>query len=297
MGADKQKNFMSNQLQQTPVWFVTGASNGIGFELVSHLLKQGFRVTATTRDVDRLCQRLGADANSAAFLPIAVDLTSENSVCEAIQTTVNQFGRIDVVVNNAAFVQMGSLEEVTDGEARDVFDVNVFGMLNVIRQAMPYLRKQQSGHFLNFSSLAGLTGAVPGAGVYSATKFAVEGLSEALSVEAAPFGIKVTIIEPAAYRTGFHKSGSVKLSQIKLEQYGAARQTEAYLLESAGDNPGDPAKAANALIQIVGHANPPLHLVLGQFAYTLTYSKMKALQDDMATWKELSFSTEFSPST
>lgn len=279
--------------QQTPVWFITGASNGIGFELVSHLLKQGTRVTATTRDVARLRQRLGADVDSATFLPLAVNLASESSVCEAIQATVSQFGRIDVVVNNAAFVQMGGLEEVTDEEARDVFNINVFGMLNVIRQVMPYLRNQQSGHFLNFSSLAGLTGTVPGMGVYSATKFAVEGLSEALSAEAAPFGIKVTVIEPAAYRTGFHKSGSIKLSQTKLESYVAVRQTEAYLIESADDNPGDPVKAASALIQLVGNKNPPLHLVLGQFAYSLTNSKIKALQDDMATWKELSFSTEF----
>lgn len=285
---------MNNPSQQhTPVWFVTGASNGIGFELVSQLLKQGYRVAATTRDVDRLRQRLGPAAESANLLPLAVDLVSESSVGEAIQAALKRFGRIDVVVNNAAYTQFGSLEEVTDEEARDVFNINVFGTLNVIRQVMPQLRKQQSGHVINLSSISGISGTVPGMGIYGATKFAVEGLSEGLAAEATPFGIKVTIVEPGPYRTDNYKAGSMRLSQNRLDEYVNSRQVEAYSFQLAANSPGDPAKAATALIQIAKEANPPLHFVLGQLAYDLTNNKIKALQHDMAPWKELSFATEF----
>lgn len=280
--------------KQTPVWFVTGASKGIGFELVSQLLEQNYRVAATTRDTDKLRQQLGADAESVGFLPMAVNLTSEASVGEAVRATIEQFGRIDIVVNHAGFRQVGTLEEVTDEEARYNFDVNVFGTLNVIRQVMPHLRKQQSGRILNFSSTGGLSGTfLPGWGVYCATKFAIEGLSESLSAEVAPFGIKITLVVPGAFRTGFHTSGTMKLAAKRVDDYVLARQLEDIVMQVTDSNPNDPAKAATALIRIANEANPPLHLLLGQDAYDVASGKIKALQDDMATWKELSFSTEF----
>ncbi|CCH55583.1 short-chain dehydrogenase/reductase SDR [Fibrisoma limi BUZ 3] len=278
-------------MDKQQVWFITGASKGFGLELVKQLLQQGHQVAATSRDAAEL--RRVVTIGSANFLPMAVDLTTEASVREAIQATIDQFGRIDVVVNNAGFGQLGSLEELSDQEARSNFEVNVFGTLNVIRQVMPHLRKQQSGHILNFSSIAGIIGSFPGWGIYCATKFAVEGLSEALAAEAAPFGVKVTIVAPGYFRTNFLKSGSIQLAKDKLDEYTLVRESEAYhdQLQRANTQPGDPVKGASALIRIAAEANPPLHLLLGDDAYSLAEMKIKALQEDMTQWKALSQST------
>ncbi|GAB3494800.1 SDR family NAD(P)-dependent oxidoreductase [Spirosoma knui] len=273
------------------VWFITGASKGIGLELVNQLLQQGHRVAATSRDVAELRRAVGVE--SAHFLPMAVNLVSESSVDEAIQATIAQFGRIDVVVNNAGYGQLGGLEELTDEEARANFDVNVFGLLHVIRRVMPQLRKQQSGHILNISSIAGITGNFPGWGVYCATKFAVEGLSESLAAEVAPFGIKVTIVEPGYFRTEF-LSGSLRVPQDSMEEYALIRESEAvHQQQIRGNQPGDPVKAVAAMIQIAAEPNPPLHLFLGQDAFDMAHVKIKALQDDLAQWKELTASTNF----
>lgn len=287
---------MTNQSQgQTSVWFVTGASKGFGLELVKQLLQQGHQVAATSRNVAEL--RQAVDTELTNFLPLAVDLTTETSVGEAIQATIGQFGRIDVVVNNAGYGQLGSLEELTDEESRANFDVNVFGTLNVIRQVMPQLRKQQSGRILNFSSIAGIIGGFPGWGIYCATKFAVEGLSEALAAEVAPFGIKVTVVAPGYFRTNFLKSGSIKLAEDKLPEYTIVRDSEAYhdQLQRENTQPGDPQKLATALIRIAAVLNPPLHLLLGEDAYGLADQKLKDLQADMSLWKELSRLTAAEP--
>lgn len=283
---------MDNQLNNQQVWFITGASKGLGLELASQLLQQGHRVAATSRNVAELRRAVGIE--SANFLPLAVDLATETSVAEAIAATVRQFGRIDVVANNAGYGQTGSLEELTDAEARTNFDINVFGTLNVIRQVLPQLRKQQAGHILNFSSIAGIVGGFPGMGIYCATKFAVEGLSEALAVEVAPFGIKVTLVEPGYFRTNFLNADSLRLAENKLPEYTLVRESEAvHQQQIKGNQPGDPAKGAAAMIRIAAEPNPPLHLLLGQDAYNLAGVKIKAMQDNMAQWKELSLSTDF----
>ena len=286
---------MDNQPKDAQVWFITGASKGFGLELVKQLLQQGHQVAATSREVDELRQAVGPETTN--FLPLAVDLTTEASVGAAVAATVQQFGRLDVVVNNAGYGQLGSLEELTDAEARANFDVNVFGTLHVIRHAMPQLRKQQSGHILNFSSIAGILGSFPGWGVYCASKFAVEGLSEALAAEVAPFGVKVTVVAPGYFRTNFLKSGSLKLAADRMPEYQAVRDNEAYhdQLQQANTQPGDPAKAAAALIQIAAAPNPPLHLLLGDDAYGMADAKIKNLQDDMAHWQALSQSTAAEP--
>ncbi|MBC3788690.1 oxidoreductase [Spirosoma utsteinense] len=274
------------------IWFITGASKGFGLLLVSQLLRQGNRVAATSRTIDDL--RKAVDNDSDDFLPLAVDLTSEGSVDDAIQATINQFGRIDVVVNNAGYGQLGTLEELTDKEARTNFDVNVFGSLNVIRAVMPHLRKQQSGHVLNLSSVAGISGDFPGWGVYCATKFAVEGFSESLAAEVAPFGIKVTLIEPGYFRTDFLTGGSLSVPKQKIDAYEAVRESEAMHQEQInGNQPGDPQKAVEVMIQIVDEPNPPLHLFLGEDAYTMAHAKIKAMAQDLETWKSLTLSTGF----
>ncbi len=279
-------------MDNSQIWFITGASKGLGLDLVTQLLQQGHRVAATSRNGAELRRAVGSE--STDFLPLTVDLANEASVGKAVQATIGQFGRIDVVVNNAGYGQLGSLEELTDAEARANFEVNVFGTLNVIRRVMPQLRQQQSGHILNLSSIAGITGGFPGWGIYCATKFAVEGLSESLAAEVAPFGIKVTVVEPGYFRTEFLSSGSLQTPSVPIEEYALVRQSEAvHQGQIRGNQPGDPAKAAAALIQIAAEANPPLHLLLGQDAYDLTQQKISALQADMAQWKALTVATGF----
>ncbi|UOQ69064.1 SDR family NAD(P)-dependent oxidoreductase [Hymenobacter volaticus] len=287
---------MDNQPKNSQVWFITGASKGFGLELVKQLLAQGHQVAATSRQVPELRQAVGTA--TAHFLPLAVELNAEASVGAALAATVQQFGRLDVVVNNAGYGQLGSLEEVSDAEARANFEVNVFGTLNVIRQAMPYLRQQQRGHLINFSSIAGILGSFPGWGVYCATKFAVEGLSEALAAEVAPFGVNVTVVAPGYFRTNFLQSGSLQLAADKLPDYQLVRDNEAYheQIRQAHSQLGDPAKGAAALIRLAAAPNPPVHLLLGADAYGMADVKIKHLQDDMAHWKDLSLATAAEPS-
>lgn len=273
-------------------WFITGASRGFGLELVRQLLQQGQQVAATSRDVGELRRAVGNSSKN--FLPLAANLVSESSVADALHATIEQFGRIDVVVNNAGFGQLGSLEELSDAETRANFEVNVFGTMNVIRQVMPQLRRQQGGHVINYSSIAGRVGGFAGWGVYCATKFAVEGFSEALAAEVAPFGVKVTIVEPGYFRTNFLSSGSLRLASQQLNEYELVRQSEAYHRDHIiGSQPGDPAKAAAAIIQIAEEKNPPLHLLLGADAWQLATSKLKQLADEMQQWKAVALSTGF----
>jgi NAD(P)-dependent dehydrogenase (short-subunit alcohol dehydrogenase family) len=274
------------------VWFVTGASKGLGLSLVKQLLEKGFSVAATSRNIDDLRRAVGSAYDR--FLPLAVDLKTETSVAEAITSTIDHFERIDVVVNNAGYGLLGSVEELTDQEARENFDVNVFGSLNVIRNVMPYLRAQQSGHVINISSIGGFTGAFPGFGIYCATKFAVEGFSESLAAESKAFGINVTVVEPGYFRTDFLSSSSLGVPTRQIEAYEAVRQSQAaHQTEIAGNQPGDPEKAVAALIQLASVENPPLHLFLGQDAYDMAYVKINAVQNDLETWKDVTISTGF----
>lgn len=274
------------------VWFVTGASKGLGLSLVKQLLAQGVNVAATSRNVDELRRAAGVDTNS--FLPLAVDLKTEASVEQAVQAVIAQFGRIDVVVNNAGYGLLGSLEELTDQEARENFDVNVFGSLNVIRQVMPHLRARQSGHIINISSIGGFTGAFPGFGIYCATKFAVEGFSESLAAEASAFGINVTIVSPGYFRTDFLSASSLNVPSRQIDAYQDVRSTQqAHQSNINGNQPGDPEKAVIALIEIANVPNPPLHLFLGQDAYELAQAKIQAVQQDLENWKEMTVSTGF----
>jgi NAD(P)-dependent dehydrogenase (short-subunit alcohol dehydrogenase family) len=279
-------------MDKQQVWFITGASKGFGLELVKQLRQQGHLVAATSRNVAELRQAAGPAA--ADFLPLAVDLASEANVGEAIAATVAQFGRLDVVANNAGYGQLGSLEELSDAEARANFEVNVFGTLNVVRQALPQLRQQQSGHILNFSSIGGIFGNFPGWGIYCATKFAVEGLSESLAAEVAPFGVKVTLVEPGYFRTNFLESGSLRTPEKQLDAYALVRESEAvHQQQIKGSQPGDPVKGVAAIIAVAAAPNPPLHLLLGQDAYDMANLKIKAMQDNMAQWKHVTVATGF----
>lgn len=279
-------------MENRKVWFVTGASKGLGLALVQKLLANGFNVAATSRSIDELKTAVGSSAEQ--FLPLSVSLTDEQSVGKAIADTLAAFGRIDVVVNNAGYGLAGSLEELSDAESRGNFDVNVFGTLNVIRAAMPHLRAQRSGHILNISSIAGVTGGFPGFGIYCATKFAVSGLSESLAAEAADFGVKVTVVEPGYFRTDFLTAGSFVTPKNSIDAYQKVRDSEAlHQQQINGQQPGDPDKAADAMIRIAGEANPPLHLILGEDAFGLAQTKIAAFSEELENWKSVSVSTNF----
>lgn len=272
------------------VWLVTGASKGLGLSLVKKLLKEGFRVIATSRNKHALIQELGDVSD--LFLPIEVNLSDNEDVKNAIATSMTHFGKLDVIVNNAGFGQIGTLEELTDEEARSSFDINVFGSLNIIRNAMPYLRQHKSGHIFNIASIGGFSGGFAGWGIYCATKFAVAGLTESLAEEVKGFGIKATVVYPGYFRTDFLAKGSVQTPQHTIAAYEAARQSEqAHLNDIDGHQPNDPDKAADALIAISKSENPPVHFFLGSDAYDIVYKKIDILTNDVEQWKSYTLST------
>ncbi len=273
------------------VWYVTGASKGLGLSLVKALLSEGYRVAATSRNANELDREVGSSAN---FLSLGVELTSEASVRESIAKTLKKFGTIDVVVNNAGYGQLGTLEETTDAEARENFDVNVFGTLNVIRSVMPHFRQKKSGHIINISSIAGFLGGFPGWGIYNATKFAVAGLTEAFAVEVKSHGVKATIVYPGYFKTNFLKKGSLRLAKNRMPEYKEARDLEViHETQVIGNQPGDPERAATAFITLAESQNPPLHLFLGSDSFGMAHGKIEAIQKELAANEALSKSTDY----
>lgn len=277
-------------METKKVWFVTGASKGLGLSLVKKLLSENYRVAATTRNAQSLIAEIGESSEN--FLPLEVSLTDNNDVKSAIAKTIDTFGQVDVVVNNAGYGQIGTLEELSDQEARANFDVNVFGTLNVIRNAMPYLREQQSGNIINISSIGGFSGNFPGWGVYCATKFAVAGFTEALAEEVKDFGIHATVVYPGYFRTDFLNKGSIKTPENPIEAYEAARTLEqAHLNDINGNQPNDPDKAAEVLIEISKQTNPPVHFLLGVGTTDYLDKKIETMTKDAKDWKTLTEAT------
>lgn len=272
------------------VWLVTGASKGLGLTLIKKLLDEGYSVVATSRNIEPLIQEVGNE--SAVFLPLKVNLIDNENVKNAIAKSVAHFGSIDVVVNNAGYGQMGTLEELTDEEARRNFDVNVFGSLNIIRSVMPYLRQQQSGHIFNISSIGGYFAGFAGWGIYCATKFAVAGFTESLAEEIKPFGGKATVVYPGYFRTDFLSKESVKSAKNPIAEYEEARKSEqAHLNDINGNQPNDPEKAADVLIAISKEEHPPIHLFLGNDAYDIVYKKISLVTNETKQWKSYTLST------
>ncbi|AWI26000.1 oxidoreductase [Flavobacterium pallidum] len=276
---------------QTKTWFITGASKGLGLELVQQLLAKGENVAATSRNRSELEKIIADHAN---FLPLQMDLVNETNVKTAIDETISRFGRIDVVVNNAGYGLLGAVEELSDAEARQNFDVNVFGTLNVIRQALPQMRKQQSGQIFNVSSIGGYLGDFPGFGIYCATKFAVVGFSEALAMEVKPFNINVTSVLPGYFRTNFLNSDSLVTPKNIMADYKTTRESQQFHQDQMNNNqPGNPVKGVKAIIEAAENQNPPLHLFLGSDAYALAKQKMENMGTELENWKKLTVSTDF----
>lgn len=273
------------------VWFVTGASKGLGLTLVKKLLKEGYRVAATSRTAEALRQEVGTPEN---FLPLEADVVDEKSISLAVAKTVKTFGGIDIVVNNAGYGQLGTVEELTDKESRENFDANVFGVLNVIRNVMPHLRAKKSGHIINISSIAGFLGAFPGWGIYNATKFAVAGLTEALSAEVKSLGVSATIVYPGYFKTNFLLKGSLRFAANPIAEYKEARELDRIHLEKIpGNQPGDPEKGALALITLAENQNPPLHFFMGSDSLGMANTKIDILKNELVANEALSKSTDY----
>ena len=278
-------------MNTSKVWYVTGASQGLGLILVKKLLASGYRVAATSRNVQKLKEAVGV-IDADRFLPLVVDLNNLDCIDESVQQTLAAFGRIDVVVNNAGYGMTGTVEEIAEPEIRNIFDVNVFAAINVVKKILPLLRKQRSGYIINIGSVAGFVGA-PGWTVYSATKAALAAFSEVLALDLKEFGINVTVVEPSGFRTGFLTIDSLAYTESKIEGYQAVKDTAKRYLDSNGLQAGDPDKASEILIELAESDHPPLHLYLGKDAYNRAAGKLKTMTASLEEWKAVTISADY----
>ncbi len=281
---------MSYPTDRPATWFVTGASRGLGLELVRQLLDRGENVAATTRSTERLLEGL-TEVSTDRLLPLDVDLTDASAVEAAVAQTVTRFGQIDVVVNNAGYGYLASIEETTDADVRQMLDVQVIGAWNVLRASIPHLREARGGHIVNISSILGLT-TLPGWGLYSAGKFALNAISEALAGEMAEFGVRVSIVEPGYFRTSFLTTDSLALPAETIDAYPAIRQMAQDHLALQGSQVGDPVKGAAAIIAIVQRGDGPLNQLLGSDAYQYAQARLSALEVDFEVGRELTMTTD-----
>jgi NAD(P)-dependent dehydrogenase (short-subunit alcohol dehydrogenase family) len=271
-------------------WFITGASRGFGARVAEGALARGDAVVATARNPKAIADRFGAHPN---LLAVALDVTDAAQAVAAADAAIARFGKIDVLLNNAGFGLMGAVEEASATEVEAVFRTNVFGLLNVTRAVLPHLRAAHSGRILNISSIGGYRGAA-GFGVYSATKFAVEGLSEALHAELAPLGIHVTAVEPGYFRTDFLDAVSLTASSLVITDYAVtAGKVRAVATGLNHNQPGDPDKLAQVLLEFADAANPPVRLPLGSDTIAAIEAKHASDTAILRTWRSIAISTDF----
>ena len=271
-------------------WFITGASSGFGEALADYVLEQGDRVAATFRQPGQAAEF--TKKIDGRTLGVVADVTNEAQVKAAVAEALARFGRLDVVVNNAGYGSLGSIEEVPAEEVHRQFDVNVFGALHVLRAVLPQLRQQRAGHVLNITSIGGLK-TFPGVGIYNASKFALEAIGESLSQQVGPLGIKVTNIEPSGFRTKW-AGESATVADTKIDDYQATvgenlRGIQGY----SGRQPGDPVRAAKAMYDVVQLENPPLHLPLGKAAVKGAREKFAALVQELAQHADTGDAADF----
>ena len=271
------------------VWFITGASRGFGVLTAKHALDRGDFVVATARDPNTVIAALGEHPN---LLAVRLDVKLEAQAISAAQQAVARFGRIDVLVNNAGYGLLGAVEESNADEVRSLYETNVFGLLNVTRAVLPVMRKQGSGHIINISSIGGYS-AYAGWGVYGSTKFAVEGLSEALSAELAPLGIYATVVEPGFFRTDFLDASSLVSTRERIVDYAATvGATRDFADDANHQQPGDPVKFAAALMRLADSEHPPVRLQLGSDTVARVRAKNQSVEKEMNDWMELAVSTD-----
>lgn len=270
------------------IWFVTGASKGMGLLLTKLLLGQGYKVAATSRNLAALKSNIGIESDH--LLPLKLDITNSKETKHTIDQTIEYFGGLDVVVNNAGFSYIGSLEELTDEEFRRALDVNLFGTVNVIRASMAQFREQRSGRIINIASAAGYT-AGPNIGSYVASKFAMVGLTEALALEAKHLNIKPTVVLPGSFRTNFLDEGSLNYAKNPIPEYESGNTYKSYA-ERAGKQPGDPEKLVRELVNLANMENPPVHLILGPDSFKMIMDKREKDLEEFEAFKKTSLSTD-----
>lgn len=278
----------SDAASESRVWFITGCSTGFGRALAEAVLERGDRLIATARRPEQIDDLQCGWPEQART--VRLDVTQPDTVQAVVDYAVEEFGRIDVLVNNAGYGSMGAIEEVSAKEARHQFEVNVFGALHVLRAALPSMRETRSGHILNISSMGGVVGAA-GFGIYNGSKFALEGISEALAQEIAPFGIRVTIVEPGAFRTNWAGRSMTKAPEISDYSDGPVKSTRERIASIDGGQPGDPERAAQAMIAVVDSGEPPLRLPLGADALERIRAKLKTVDRELDTWETLALET------
>jgi NAD(P)-dependent dehydrogenase (short-subunit alcohol dehydrogenase family) len=266
------------------VWFITGCSTGFGRYLAVETLAKGYNVVVAARNTNDV-QDIVANYPQTALV-VKLDVTVADQIKEAVAATIEKFGQIDVLVNNAGIGYFGAIEESEEAEVRRMFEINVFGLAHMTQAVLPIMRKQRSGHILNIASIGGLR-SFPGVGFYNATKYAVDGLSESLSKEVAHLGIKVTIVAPSGFRTDW-AGRSANDSKIVIDDYATtAGKNKGDIRGYSGNQPGDPVRAAKAMIQVVESENPPLRLLLGVAALKGARLKLDELKHDFDTWAEV----------
>ena len=270
-------------------WFITGASRGFGALIAEAALAKGDAVVATARNPQGVIDRLGAHDN---LLTVALDVTDEAQGHAAAKAAVERFGRIDVLVNNAGYGLLGAVEEATGAEIEALYRTNVFGLLAVTRAVLPHMRRQRSGRILNLSSVGGIRSG-PGFGVYCSTKFAVEGLTEALATELSPLGVFATAVEPGYFRTDFLDATSVVYAANPIADYAQASAALREFYEARSHNQaGDPAKLGQALVALANAENPPVRWAAGTDAVGMIQGKIAGLTTELEAWRGLSQSTD-----
>jgi NAD(P)-dependent dehydrogenase (short-subunit alcohol dehydrogenase family) len=276
--------------QDKPVWFITGCSTGFGRELARYTLARGYRVVVTARNLGEIADLATGDEARALILPL--DVTKPDQIAAGVAAAEARFGRIDVLVNNAGIGYFGAVEESEDSEVRRMFEINFWGLANMTRAALPGMRARRSGHIVNISSMGGVRGA-PAVGYYNATKFGLEGLSEALAQEAAPLGIKVLIVEPSGFRTDWAGRSANEAKQTIADYDPTAGARLRQIRGYSGTQPGDPVRAAAAIVQAVEAPDPPLRLMLGKAALEAGRAKVAILSRDFEAWAAVAEGADF----
>ena len=277
--------------QKNPsTWFITGCSSGFGRELTKVVLVRGYRAAVTARNTKEVEDLVAGHKDRT--LALRLDVTDPAQVAESVRHAEEHFGGIDVLVNNAGIGYFAAVEESDEKDIRRMFEIDFFGLARMIHAVLPGMRKRRRGHIINIASICGLA-PVPSLGYYCGAKFAVEGLSECLAMEVGPLGIKVTLVEPSSFRTEW-AGQSANEASVEIADYAAtAGAVRRHLREQSGNEPGDPVRAASAIIQVVEAPNPPLHLLLGKDALRMAQEKLNVLRRDFDLWKTVTVGADF----
>ena len=272
------------------VWLITGCSTGFGRELAKQVLALGYNAAVAARNVNDV-QDIVQDYPESA-VAVKLDVKIPEDIVSAVNSTLQKFGQIDILVNNAGIGYFGAIEESEEEEVRRMFEINFFGLAKMIQQVLPFMRKQREGHIVNISSIGGLR-SFPAVGFYNATKYAVDGLSEALAKETAPLGIRVTVVAPSGFRTDW-AGRSANNSKIRIDDYATtAGKNMEDIRAYSGNQPGDPVRGAAAIIKAVEYPNPPLRLLLGAAALKGARLKLEELKKDFDEWEAITLSADF----